>query len=169
MTDNKDTRYKEDKADPQVNIDKLNSIFDIDMNLNGNIENQLESIKNMRKELLNIQEDVPDADQIIHDNIKRANAILDIIETDIKKGDRSARLIEVYTQLINAITNAATSITGISYNQQMIEYKNRSLDIKEKELMVKSAIKGADNVNITTNNLVMNREELLKMLEDNSQ
>jgi len=168
MIDKKDVKYKEDKADPEVNSDKLNSIFDIDMNLSGNVENQLESIKNMRKELLEIQEDVPDADQIIHDNIKRANTVLDIIEMDIKNGNRSARLVEVYTQLINAITNAATSITGISYNQQMIEYKNRSLDIKEKELLVKSAIKGADNVNITTNNLVMNREDLLKMLEDNS-
>jgi hypothetical protein len=40
------------------------------------------------------------------------------------------------------------------------------LDIKEKELAVKGIVKGAENVNITNNNLVMTREDLLKMLDE---
>ena len=121
----------------------------------------------MRKELADIDEDAIDSDQIIMDNISRANRILDIVEENILAGDHSARFLEVAGQLINAVTSAATSITGISYNQQLIDTKNRALDIKEKEVTVKGIVKNADNVNITNNNLVMSREDLLKMINEN--
>jgi hypothetical protein len=154
-------KYNEDKADPQLNLNNLNKEFNIDSDTNQ----QIIEIKNLRKELSEIDSEI-DSDQILLDNINRANRLLDIIETDIINGQSSARLIEVVGQLINAVTSAATSITGISYNQQIIDTKNRALDIKEKELSVKDIIKNADNVNITNNNLVMTREELLKMIEE---
>jgi hypothetical protein len=157
-------KWKEDKADPQVNVEILNSEFNIDMP--SNIDKTIQEVKEMRKELKELESDLPDADQIIYDNIERANRILDTIEIDITNGDHSARLLEVVGQLINAVTGAATSITGISYNQQVIDHKNRMLDIKEKELAVKGIAKGAENVNITNNNLIMTREELLKMLDE---
>jgi hypothetical protein len=157
-------KWKEDKADPQVNVDLLNSEFDIE--IPSNIDKTIQEVKEMRKELKELESDLPDADQIIYDNIERANRILDTIEHDIQNGDHSARLLEVVGQLINAVTSAATSITGISYNQQVIDHKNRMLDIKEKELAVRGIAKGAENVNITNNNLVMTREDLLKMLDE---
>jgi hypothetical protein len=157
-------KWKEDKADPQVNVDLLNSEFDIE--ISSNLDKTVQEVKEMRKELKELESDLPDADQIIYDNIERANRILDTIEFDISNGDHSARLLEVVGQLINAVTSAATSITGISYNQQLIDHKNRMLDIKEKELAVKGIVKGAENVNITNNNLVMTREDLLKMLDE---
>ena len=157
-------KWKEDKADPQVNVDLLNSEFDIE--ISSNLDKTVQEVKEMRKELKELESDLPDADQIIYDNIERANRILDTIEHDISNGDHSARLLEVVGQLINAVTSAATSITGISYNQQVIDHKNRMLDIKEKELAVKGIVKGAENVNITNNNLVMTREDLLKMLDE---
>jgi hypothetical protein len=157
-------KWKEDKADPQVNVDLLNSEFDIE--ISSNLDKTVQEVKEMRKELKELESDLPDADQIIYDNIERANRILDTIEFDISNGDHSARLLEVVGQLINAVTSAATSITGISYNQQVIDHKNRMLDIKEKELAVKGIVKGAENVNITNNNLVMTREDLLKMLDE---
>ena len=153
-------KYKEDKADPQINTEILNAEFNIDINA------QIQEVKNIRKELIELEKDIPDVDDIIMSNINRANRILDKIEVDILQGEHSARLIEVVGQLINAVTSAATSITGISYNQQIIDNKNRMLDIKEKQLAVNGIVKGAENVNITNNNLVMTREEVLEMIKE---
>ena len=94
--------------------------------------------------------------------------MLDKVQDAILSGDISARLIEVFSQLLNTVTASATSITGIGYNQQVIDHKNRALDIKEREIGVKQALgvtKGAENVNITNNNVVMNREDLLKLMK----
>jgi len=159
-------KFSEDKADPQVNTQALNKEFNIDI-YNDDLDKQIQEVQEMRKELADIDKDAIDSDQIIMDNINRANRILDIVETNIKAGDHSARFIEVAGQLINTVTTAATSITGISYNQQLIDTKNRALDIKEKEVTVKGIVKNADNVNITNNNLVMSREDLLKMINEN--
>ena len=165
--------YGEDKADPQVNSNLLNKEFDIVNTITGEIVNtniDIQEVKDMRKELQDLETDAPDSDQIILDNINRANRILDKLEEGILSGDHSARGIEVVGQLINAVTVAATSVTGISYNQQIIDNKNRALDIKEQEMLVKQtlkSVKGAENVNITNNNLVMTREDLLKMMEEN--
>jgi len=158
-------KYKEDKADPQLDMNSLNYEFNIDI-VSNNIDKQIEEVKNLKEELTNLEDNIVDSDQILIDNIERANRILDKIEVDINNGNSSARLIEVVGQLINAVTSAATSITGISYNQQVIDTKNRALDIKEKEIAVKGIVKNADNVNITTNNLVMSREELLKLINE---
>lgn len=161
-------KYKENVADPLGNFDELNKTFNIDLTSN-NFEKEIEEVKSMKKELQSLEKDLPDVDQIILDNIDRANKLLDKLEEQILNGNISARMVEVCGQLINAVTNAATSITGINYNQQVIDNKNRALDIKEKEIAVKIAtgqIKGAKEVNITNNNLVMNREQLLKMMEE---
>ena len=173
-------KYKEDKADPQINLKELDKVFntgeivDTDtgeivevVNIDSsNIDKQIQEVKDMKNELKILEEDMVDVDIIIKDNIDRANRILDTVEDNLSKGDLSARVIEVAAQLINAVTAAATGITGIGYNQQQIDIKNRALDIKENEISVKQAVNGAKEVNITNNNLVMSREELLKMMED---
>ncbi len=161
-----ETKYNSDKADPQINFNSLDDAFNID----NSIDTQIEEVKSMKQELKKLEDDLPDADQIILDNIERANEILDKVQTAIINGDTSARLIEVAAQLINAVTSAATAITGIGYNQQVIDNKNRALDIKEKEIGVKMAMgqvpAGTKEVNITNNNLMMNREDLLKLMNE---
>jgi len=158
--------FNEDRANPQVNVQSLNKEFNIDIESGNILNQQIQKVQEMRTELAEIDEDAIDSDKIIMDNINRANRILDIVETNVENGDHSARFLEVAGQLINAVTAAATSITGISYNQQVIDTKNRALDIKEKEVAVKGIVKNADNVNITNNNLVMSREDLLKMIKE---
>ena len=160
-----DTKYKEDYADPQLNIEGLDREFNIK---GGNITTQINQISDMKKELQGISKELEgeDPDKIILDNINRANRMLDLIEEDVKSGSRSARLFEVCGQLINAITSAATSITGISYNQQVIDNKERALDIKEKELTVKNIARGDGDVNVTNNNLIMTQQQLLDMLKE---
>lgn len=165
MSIDADTKYKEDVADPQLNVSMLDKEFNVDVQT-SDFSDQIEEIQEMRKELSDIESDLPDVDQIIYDNIDRANRFLDKIEENMTRGDLSARLLEVTGQLINAVTAAATSITGIGYNQQIIDNKNRALDIKEKEASVKAALSGAKEVSITNNNLTMSREELLKMIRD---
>ena len=160
-----DTKYNEDVADPQLNVEMLDREFNIDIQT-SNFSDQIDEINEMRKELTNIEENLPDVDQIIFDNIERANRFLDKIEDNMTRGDLSARLLEVTGQLINAVTTAAISVTGIGYNQQIIDNKNRALDIKEKDIAVKSVIKGVKEVNITNNNLTMSREDLLKMIKE---
>ena len=167
-----ETRFNSDKADPQMNISTLDKEFNIDPNRTIEIQDDtgkaIQEVQDMKKELQSLENDIPDADKIIVDNIDKANDILDTVMVNINRGDISARLVEVAAQLINAITASATSITGIGYNQQQIDVKNRALDIKQQELTIKKStglIKGAENVNITNNNVIMNREQLLKMMD----
>lgn len=157
-------KFKENEPDPQMNISELDAIFDVAIDKRS-IDKQVQEVDEMRKEIQVLSDDLPDADQLIIDNIDRANRILDKIEDNLDRGELSARLFEVTGQLINAVTAAATSITGISYNQQSIDIKTRALDIKEAENEVKSLVKGAKEVNITNNNLTMSREKILEMIK----
>jgi tRNA A58 N-methylase Trm61 len=158
-----DNKYCEDKADPQMNVSDLDEVFNID---NSVINKQVQEVTDMRKEIQELEDSLPDVDSIILDNITRANNLLDKIEDSLGRGDVSARLLEVAGQLINAVTSAAVSITGMGHNQQQIDVKNRALDIKEKENTIKDALKGAKEVNITNNNLTMSRESILDMIKE---
>lgn len=174
-------KWEETKTSPQMNVSLLDNEFGIDKKMvdtntlvdvnTGEIfdmEKCLSDVDTLRKDLEAVSTNLVVPDEIISKNIDRANKFLDKIQEQIESGDLNARLFEVAGQLIMAVTAAATSITGISYNQQIIDNKNRALDIKEKEMKVKSIqgdiIKGAENVNITNNTLIMNREQLLEML-----
>lgn len=162
-----ENKFRRDYADPEPNIDNLDEIFNtshriIDMDT-GEI---IGEVNDMRKELKEIEDSLPDVDQIILDNINRANRILDKVENSIATGAFTASMLEAAGKLIDSVTSAATSITGIGYNNEIIRQKERDLDIKEKKLMIDQALKNAGNVNITNNNLVMNREELMKMIKD---
>ena len=176
-------RFKKDVADPETNVKSLDAIFDIDpstgdlINTNTgeisdvNDANTILEVKQMRKELKKIEDDLPDmpdVDQIILDNIKRANRFLDKIEDEVMTGNGSAIMIESVGTLINAVTQAATSITGISYNNDIVEIRREELRLREKKMTIESIAKGAKEVHITNNNLTMTREELLKELQDSA-
>jgi hypothetical protein len=102
------------------------------------------------------------------ENINRANRFLDKIEDDITgdRGTYTASLIEACGRLIDSVTSAANSITGASYNSEILKQKERDLDIKEKKLLVGNIVKGAENVTVNNNSLVMNREDLMKMINE---
>lgn len=159
-----------DCADPDPNTKALDDLFNVAIENNQIIDTGtgeiLGEVNAMRKELQDLQDELPDADQILVDNIARANRLLDKVEDEMERGSFKASMIEAAGRLIETVTSAANSITGIGYNAEVIRQKDRDLDRKERELLVKGLVKGADNVNITNNNLVMNREELLKMIND---
>lgn len=160
---------KPDYADPQPNTKALDDLFNVAIEDNQIIDTGtgeiLGEVNAMRKELKELQDELPDADQILVNNIARANRILDKIEDSIDRGVLTASMIEAAGRMIETVTSAANSITGIGYNAEVIRQKDRDLDRKERELLVKGLVKGAENVNITNNNLVMNREELLSLIK----
>jgi len=162
--------FLKDHADPEPNTSALDDLFNVavvdSQIVNSDTGEILGEVNSMRKELEDLKEGIPDADQIIVDNIARANRILDRVESCIGTGAFTATMIEAAAKLIESVTSAANSITGISFNAEVIRQKDRELDRKEKELTIKGLVKGAENVTINNNQLIMNREDLMKMIRE---
>jgi len=167
-----DNKFQKDRADTNVNVTKLDAIFNVNTdtgeifkNDSDNIyDSALTEVTELRNELKQIESSLPDIDNIIFSNIERANRFLDIVEDQIIRGNISASMIESCATLINAVTTAATSITGISYNNNILDIKREELRIREKKLTIDNIANGAKEVHITNNNLTMTREQLLSEL-----
>ena len=99
------SKYKQDVADPDVNIDKLNEIFEVDTGTGEMIpiDDDKKEIALMRESIKEIENDMPDIDGIILDNISRANRFLDKIEDSVMNGNGSAVMMESTATLINAV------------------------------------------------------------------
>lgn len=142
---------------------------------------QLEKIQNMKNELqesIKKKEENEDPDNLLYQNIERANRFLDTLEHRIMnpneqgKKESTSRLFEVSAQLINAITSATQSIVGAQKDDMEYQYKLELLELKNKELMVKSAMKGGESGkgHTTNNNLIVtSREQLLDMIDQNEE
>lgn len=174
MTD--ETKFNSDKADPQLNVRELDNLFNVDRTPKAEVptvtddpDTQLQEISDMRKEIQTLAKNAkPDPDSILHNNIERANRLLDKAEEDCQNGVNN-RLLEVMAGLINAITTASSSIMGESYNQQVLEHKTRELELKERNAIIKQSIKGDTGTpqTVTQNNLIISsREDLLKMIDE---
>lgn len=163
-----DNKFKKDVADPQANVKMLDDIFEVDTTTGEvlNPEVTKDDIQVLKNELKEIEDSLPDVDEIILSNIERANRFLDILEDQIIRGNLSASMVESCATLINAVTSAATSITGISYNNEVLEIRRGELKVREQKAALEGIASGAKNVNITNNNLTMTREELLKELQN---
>ena len=162
--------FGEDRANSQVNETILEQEFNLDTNDRRNDE--LEQIREMRLQL-NEAVDGQDPDEILYTNIERANTLLDTAQQTIERGgETNARMFEVCAQLINAITTAASSIQTGGFNNLKHEHNMKLLEVKEKELMIKQAIaqsrEGTGRTASGNSVVVMGREELLRMLEDDS-
>jgi len=176
-------KYQKDVADPDVSVNKLNNIFDVLEDgefvneetgeiVEIDVATAIAETQEMRKELKALEDDLPDVDKIILDNIARANRFLDKIEEEVMSGNGSAIMMESTATLINAVTSAATSITGISYNNDIVDIRKREVQVREKKLAIEAVKSNTPSnvhgdVNIVNNNLTMTREELLKELRAN--
>ncbi|MFW6001941.1 MAG: hypothetical protein ACOCQD_01220 [archaeon] len=142
---------------------------------NSSQNQQLEKIKEMKNELqesVKNKEDNEDPDNILYQNIDRANRFLDILEEKIQSNETNqkkniSRLFEVSAQLINAITTASSSIIGGQKDAAEYEYKLQLLEIKNKELEIKAALQDGGKGKGTTNNLIVtDRESIMDMIKD---
>lgn len=102
-------------------------------------------------------------EEIIRNNIARANRILDRVEFEIDNGNFQPRLVEVAGQLINAVSTAVANLNLNIYNSQYLQLKNRMVSLKEVEIRMKE---GTLNKPTNQNIIVTDRETILKMLEN---
>ena len=165
--------YGEDRANSQVNTSTLEDEFNIDTS--EETTQHIQEIKEMRQVLLEtIGDSNRDPDDILYVNINRANDLLDIVQKSILDGGQTnARLFEVAAQMINAITSAATSVQNSGFGAMKHEYNMRMVEVKEKEVAVKAAIAQDKTGNKQSGGgvtdgkvVVMTREELLNMIDN---
>lgn len=113
-----------------------------------------------------------DADKILRLNIERANYLLDLAEQEFNNGALNARTLEACARIIAEVTSAANSLKNLEIQQQNLDLKERTLNLKDFE--VKSKLTSSKEqqqgipqtqVNSTTNVIVTDRENLLKMLQ----
>jgi len=103
-------------------------------------------------------------EQLLRDNIERANGILDQVEEEMTNGNFSARLVEVAGQILNTITNSIKEIQTKENNQAVLLLKARMVEMKRYELTLKEK-----KINKPTNQnlIIANREDVLKLIEEN--
>ena len=136
---------------PTVDKEKLSDAFDIEY-----IEEEVKSISS------NISGS-NDPNDILFDNIDRANNILDEIESEINRGNISARMAEVAGQLINSVTNATAQIMTDKYNMKYLKLRENIVKLKEYEVKLKSKGLGAPR---SRELIIATREDVLKILKD---
>jgi len=120
-----------------------------------------EEVKEVREEMS--ASNLPD--EILINNIKRANRILDKIESEFEMNNFSARLCEVASQLINSVTAASSQIMTDEYNKAYLQIRRDIVKLKEREIQIKQLAAGTPK---EQNLIVTDRETILQVLKKNS-
>jgi hypothetical protein len=102
-----------------------------------------------------------DPEEVLKENIDRANRILDRVEQEIESGNMTARMVEVAGNILNTVTNSSKEImANINYKkylqirESMVKYKYDELESK------KQKFRSPTSQNI----IVSNREDIMKLL-----
>ena len=110
-------------------------------------------------------------EEVMRENITRANKILDIIMLNMSQGNMTARLVEVASQVINSVTATSKEIMSNDNYSKYIKIKDKLKDLKEREVVIKEQtalrlskkqLTGGKTVN--QNIIVSSREDLLKLM-----
>ena len=131
-------------------------------------------IEEARKELDIIQDQIDNEEtpnDILKQNVGRAQRLLDKIETEWEAGTTSStiKLVEVAAKLIDCITSAANSMITNDVNLETTNQKQEYLDLKKLEFdLKKSKMEGKEQtpstINNTQNNVYLtSREDILKL------
>lgn len=143
----------------KVNEEKLAEVLDIEV-----VEDEVAQIQ--RDLSINTSRST-NPDQLLVENIDRANRILDILEKDAEDKEAiSSRKAEVMAQLINAVTNAANSIISDDYNKEYLQIRQSVLLLKEKELRIKELGHSGEYRGPTDRLVITDRESILKILKE---
>jgi hypothetical protein len=119
----------------------------------------MEDIERQVDRLTLVSEDDPE--EVIKENIKRANRILDIVEGEIERGNITARMVEVASALMNTVTASSKEVmSNINYKkylqvrEAMVKYKYDELEVKKNQYRTP-----------TSQNIILSdRESVLKFL-----
>jgi hypothetical protein len=105
----------------------------------------------------------PTAEDILRDNIAKANKFLDLALASVDNGTITSLWIERVASLINAITLAAEKIIGAGTEFMDLEIKRDLVTLKSRELELKS-IPGSGIKSLTQNVFQMTSEDALELL-----
>ena len=135
----------------ELNRDKLSEVF---------------NVEKVEKEVAELPESMDSAEDIIKDNIVRANRILDNVEHELENGNLNARMVEVASKLIDSVTNAASQIQNHSYNEDYLLLREKLVELKriETEQKVRLAAGGSNTTN--QNIIVTDRQSILDILNN---
>ena len=144
---------------PELNRKKLSEQFEMDVEtVEAEIVNVVKNIK-----------DGDDPDNILKENIKRANGILDKVEEEILNGNFSARMVEVAAKILESITNSASQIQSSNYNNEYLLLREKMVELKKLQHNFK--IKQAATLPLpggqTEKLIITDRESILKILRNN--
>lgn len=106
--------------------------------------------------------DYDDPTSIIKNNIKKANAVLDMIQEEMNRGNFSARLAEVAGNILNSITAASKEIISDKNYKGYLTIRAELVKLKEREVEIKEN-KGKKPT--SQNIIVTSREDLLKIMD----
>ena len=136
---------------PELNRNKLEDVFDIE-----SAEKEISSLP---------MADEDSADDIIKENIIRANRILDTVEDEMLNGNFSARMCEVASKLIDSVTGAASQIQNNTYNNEYLLLREKLVELKRIETERKVSMAAGGN---TTNQniIVTDRQSILDILNN---
>lgn len=115
-----------------------------------------------------VEIDYDDPISILKGNIKKANQLLDKVQSEMLGGNFTARMVEVAGNIINGITAASKEIIASDNAEDFIKIKHEITKLKEREVIIKekSGIKGGGNrIENQQNVIVTSREDLLKIME----
>jgi hypothetical protein len=142
---------------PNLNRDVLSDAFDIDT---------------IEREVKELPDDEKGTDEIIRDNINRANRILDDVEYELGHGNLEARMVEVASKLIDSVTNAASQIQNNTYNEEYLLLREKLVYLKQLETESKVKLASGGNQQGTTTNqniIVTDRQSILDILKGDKQ
>ena len=100
----------------ELNRDNLSDVFDM-----GEIESEVDR--------LTLVSDT-DPEEVLKENIDRANRILDRVEAELERGNFTARMVEVAGNILSTVTNSSKEmLANINYKkylqirESMVKYK----------------------------------------------
>jgi len=131
----------------ELNRDNLSDVFDME-----DLERDVDR--------LTLVSDT-DPEEVLKENINRANRILDRVEDELERGNFTARMVEVAGNILNTVTNSSKELlSNINYKkylqirEAMVKYKYDELEAKQRKFHSPSS----------QNIIVSSREDIMKLL-----
>ena len=103
-------------------------------------------------------------EDVIKENINKANKILDITLDAISRGMMNPRIVEAAIKAVESVTSAAMALNNcekLDLDRGLFQLREKELEIKMKQLQSQKSI--------GTNIIVTTRENIMKALKHNDQ
>jgi len=105
--------------------------------------------------------DYDDPEEVIKANTKRADRILNILESELNRGQITARMMEVASTLINSVTLSSKELIAGRNYEKYLQIREKMVKYKYDELEYK---KNKKEQPVNQNLIVASREDILKVI-----